>query len=59
VNTAVTSPVAASSRAYARWVKVCPGVAMTRTRMDRPTRIVSLSLIPTRRKATVSAALTW
>ena len=58
VNTAVTSPVAASSRAYARWVKVCPGVAMTRTRMDCPTAIVSPSLIPTRLNATASAVLT-
>jgi hypothetical protein len=58
VNTAATSPMAASSSTYARWVKVCPGVAMTRTRMDRPTAIVSPSPIPTRLNATASAALT-
>jgi len=59
VNTATVSPVAGSSSAYARCVKVCPGVAITRTRIDVPTGIRSPSPIATRSNATGSAAFTW
>ncbi len=59
VNTATAWPVAVSSSAYARWVNVCPGVAITRTRIVAPTATTSRSPIPTRPKATASAAFTW
>ena len=57
VNTACAWPAAAST--YDRWVKVCPGVASTRTRITGLTSMTSPSATGTRSKATSSAALTW
>jgi len=56
-NTATGSPC--SSRAWARWVKVCPGVASARTVIESPTAMTSPSRTGTRSNATGSSALTW
>ena len=57
VNTACGRSAASST--YDRCVKVCPGVASTRTRRSGLTSMTSRSVTGIRSKATGSAALTW